>query len=171
MPASRLILLAILSLACSGQKAGPEGEQPSRHVASAFLVDDAGLRAGLATFTTRDTGISVTVSTAGLTPGPHGIHIHENGDCTPPDFKTAGAHFNPGNRQHGLLNPQGPHAGDMPNLVVKENGSADTTLTLLTEMLRPDSQALVIHAQADDQRTDPAGNSGARLFCGVIKRD
>jgi superoxide dismutase, Cu-Zn family len=170
MPMSRFILLGLLSMACAGRQPGPSGE-PTRRIASAFLQDDAGTRVGLATFSTGDTSASLAISTGGLTPGPHGIHIHEHGDCTPPDFMTAGAHFNPSGRKHGLENPEGPHAGDLPNLVVNANGSADTTFHLRAEALRPDSQALVIHAKADDQRSDPAGNSGGRIYCGVIQRD
>lgn len=170
MSASRAILLAILALAC-GKTPEPGTAEPGQRVASAFLIDDAGLRAGVATFTAADSGMNVTISTGGLTPGPHGIHIHENGDCKTPDFMTAGSHFNPSGRQHGLENPEGPHDGDMPNLVVKDNGTADTTLPLRTGLIRPDSQALIIHETADDQHTDPAGNSGRRLYCGVIKRN
>jgi superoxide dismutase, Cu-Zn family len=170
MSASRAILLAILALAC-GKTPEPGTAEPGQRVASAFLIDDAGLRAGVATFTAADSGMNVTISTGGLTPGPHGIHIHENGDCKTPDFMTAGSHFNPSGLQHGLENPEGPHDGDMPNLVVKDNGTADTTLPLRTGLIRPDSQALIIHETADDQRTDPAGNSGRRLYCGVIKRN
>lgn len=171
MQTSRFLLLGLLSLGCAGQKPGPGGEQPARRIASAFLRDDPGTSVGLATFSSGDTGISLAISTGGLTPGPHGIHIHEHGDCTPPGFMTAGAHFNPSGRKHGLENPEGPHDGDMPNLVVKPNGSADTTFRLRAEAIRPDSQALVIHEAADDQRSDPAGHSGRRLYCGVIKRD
>ena len=106
------------------------------------------------------------------------MHIHETGACTPPDFTSAGGHFNPASKRHGLLNPEGPHAGDLPNLLVREDGSADTTLTvspsLLTEgpgsMIGPQKRALVIHADPDDQKTDPSGNSGARVVCGVIER-
>jgi Cu-Zn family superoxide dismutase len=172
MPASRAILPAALALACGGQTPEPGTAEPGQRVASAFFVDDAGLRVGVATFKAdADGGMAVTISTGGLTPGPHGIHVHENGDCKTPDFMSAGSHFNPSSRQHGLDNPDGPHDGDMPNLVVKENGTADTTLPLRTGLIRPDSQALVIHEGADDQRTDPTGNSGRRLYCGVIKRN
>ncbi len=170
MSASRVILLGVLTLACS-KAPEPGTAEPGQRVASAFLIDDAGLRVGVATFKAADSGMTMTVSTGGLAPGAHGIHIHENGDCKTPDFTTAGAHFNPSGRRHGLENPEGPHDGDMPNLVVKENGTADTTLPLGTGLIRPDSQALIIHEAADDQRTDPAGNSGRRLYCGVIKRN
>lgn len=172
MSGSRAILLAVLALGCGGQPPEPGTAEPGQRVASAFLIDDAGLRVGVATFKpAADSGMAVTISTGGLAPGLHGIHIHESGECKTPDFMTAGSHFNPSARQHGLENPDGPHDGDMPNLMVKENGTADTTLPLRTGLIRPDSQALVIHETADDQRTDPAGNSGRRLYCGVIKRN
>jgi superoxide dismutase, Cu-Zn family len=171
MSASRLLLLAAFALACGGRTPEAGTAAPGERVASAFLQDDAGLRVGVATFKAADSGMAVTVSTGGLTPGAHGIHIHENGECKKPDFMTAGAHFNRSGRQHGLENPEGPHDGDMPNLMVKENGTADTTLHLASGLIRPDSQALIIHEAADDQRTDPAGDSGRRLYCGVVKRD
>jgi Cu-Zn family superoxide dismutase len=106
------------------------------------------------------------------------MHIHESGTCTTPDFKSAGGHFNPDAKQHGTLNPEGPHGGDLPNLLVEEDGSADTTLAvpkgLLAEgpssILGTQQRSLVIHADPDDERTDPSGNSGARVVCGVIER-
>jgi Cu-Zn family superoxide dismutase len=118
------------------------------------------------------------VSVTGLKPGEHGMHIHETGACTPPDFKSAGNHLNPDGKKHGLLNPEGPHAGDLPSLVVEQDGSADTTVTvpshLLAQgagsMLGEQRRAFVIHADPDDQQTDPSGNSGARVVCGVIER-
>ena len=171
MRGSRWLLLGALVLGCGGGNPEPGTAAPGERVASAFLRDDAGQRVGVAAFRAADRGMAVTISTGGLTPGAHGIHIHENGECETPDFTSAGSHFNPSGRQHGLENPEGPHDGDMPNLVVKENGTADTTLPLTSGVIRPDSQALIIHEAADDQRTDPSGNSGRRLYCGVIKRD
>jgi Cu-Zn family superoxide dismutase len=180
MPTPRVIaLLAAISLpACGGQARGPGGSKLPAPIASAGLFDTSGTRVGLATFSRKDGTGQMGVSVSGLSPGEHGIHVHENGACKPPDFQSAGKHFNPASRQHGLLNPAGPHAGDMSNLVVEPDGSADTTLTvssaLLTEgtgsMIGPQKRALVIHADPDDQRTDPSGNSGARLVCGVIER-
>jgi Cu-Zn family superoxide dismutase len=123
-------------------------------------------------------GVAISVIVAGLSPGPHGIHIHETGRCDPPDFESAGAHFNPTNTQHGSMNPQGPHAGDLPNLIVDQNGTAQTSIAapLLnlesgdqTSILDHDGAALVIHAAADDYKTDPSGESGDRIACGVIE--
>jgi superoxide dismutase, Cu-Zn family len=164
--------------ACGGQARGPEGRPLEQPGATASLVDSAGARVGLATFSDSGGSSRVAVSVTGLTPGEHGMHIHETGACTPPDFKSAGNHFNPAAKKHGLLNPEGPHAGDLPNLLVEEDGSADTMLTLdrslLTEastsMLGTEQRSFVIHADPDDQKSDPSGNSGARVVCGVIQR-
>ena len=122
----------------------------------------------------RDSVRLVTQSTR-VPAGQHGIHLHASGRCEAPGFQTAGPHLNPANRQHGLRNPQGPHLGDMPNLAVGANGQGRAEWTLAGTLtpgegaiFDPDGTALVIHAGADDQATDPAGNSGARIACGVI---
>ena len=113
-----------------------------------------------------------------VTPGEHAIHIHERGDITP-DIEAAGEHWNPTNAQHGFENPEGPHAGDLENIVVNEDGSASyqTTSRLITlagdanssSLLDSDGSALVIHERADDYRTDPAGDSGDRVAAGIIR--
>ena len=134
---------------------------------------------GVATFEQVGDKVRVVVFVEGLKPGQeHGMHIHENGSCTTPDFQSAGSHFNPGSKQHGSMNSDGPHAGDLPNLLVEEDGSADTTLTVSSTLLAPgpgsllgtQQRSLVIHADPDDETTDPSGSSGARLVCGVIER-
>lgn len=146
--------------------------------AKATLKDAAGKEIGTATFSKARGGVKVHVVVAGLTPGKHGIHIHAAGKCEAPDFKSAGGHFNPTGKHHGLRNPQGAHAGDMPNLTAGKNGKATATFTARGATLGegegslfgPDGTALVIHAAADDEKTDPAGNSGDRIACGVIER-
>jgi Cu-Zn family superoxide dismutase len=171
-------LAAGLLAACGGQVRGPGGNALEEPVATAGLFDSTGTRVGVATFSDSDGSAQLSVSVTGLSPGPHGMHIHENGACTPPTFESAGAHLNPDSKQHGRLNPEGPHAGDLPNLVVEEDGSADTTLTvpgtLLAEgpasMLGARKRSLVIHADPDDEKTDPSGESGGRVVCGVIER-
>lgn len=171
------LLVAGTLAACGGQARAPDGDPVEEPTATANLVDTTGARAGVATFSDSAGTVQLAVSVTGLTPGRHGIHIHETGTCTPPDFESAGAHFNPESKEHGLENPQGPHAGDLPNLVVEEDGSADTTLTVPasamaegpTSILGAQQRALVIHADPDDQRTNPSGNSGARVVCGVIE--
>jgi Cu-Zn family superoxide dismutase len=172
------LLAAIALAACGGQARGPGGEKLPAPIANASLFDTSGTRVGLATFSEVEGQGRVGVSVSGLSPGQHGMHIHETGACTPPDFESAGSHFNPASKKHGLLNPEGPHAGDMPNLIVEADGSADTTITvpasLLAEgpqsMLGAQQHAFVIHADPDDQKTDPSGNSGSRVVCGVIER-
>ena len=113
-----------------------------------------------------------------LPPGKHGIHIHAVGKCEGPAFTTAGGHLNPDAKKHGKENPEGPHAGDLLNLEVKADGTAKATLldTMVTLGDGPNSvfheggTAIVIHEKEDDYKTDPAGNSGARIACGVIQK-
>jgi Cu-Zn family superoxide dismutase len=146
----------------------------------AVLKDKTGQQVGFATLTEGPDGVRIEVTGAGLPPGPKGIHIHGVGKCDPPEFASAGAHFNPGGTKHGRLNPDGSHAGDLPNLVVTPVGAAglDVTTRAVTlrvggasSLLGPAGTSLVIHAQPDDERTDPTGNSGARIACGVITRN
>jgi Cu-Zn family superoxide dismutase len=143
------------------------------------LVDPAGETIGSVRAWQTAGGVSFHVEASGLPHGIHGIHVHSVGRCDPPDFTSAGPHWNPANRKHGLNNPAGPHAGDLPNVEVAANGVLSATVTLagasLTgtgpagALLDADGAALVIHAAADDYVTDPSGNSGARIACAVIR--
>lgn len=142
------------------------------------LIDTDGASVGVAMLTHDDGGLRVAIRVSGLTPGEHGFHVHEIGSCEPPSFASAGSHFAPQGGQHGLQNPQGPHAGDMPNLTADADGVVDTAfvapnLTLRANephsVLREGGTALVIHALPDDHRTDPSGDSGDRVVCGVIE--
>jgi Cu-Zn family superoxide dismutase len=145
----------------------------------AVLRDKTGQEVGLATLTEQVDGVQIEISAKGLSPGAKGLHIHGVGKCDPPDFASAGAHMNPTGKKHGRLNPEGSHAGDLPNLVVSADGTASIDAITKAATLRPGvpgslfgegGTSLVIHAQADDEKTDPTGNSGARIARGVITR-
>lgn len=120
-----------------------------------------------------DGTIRVMVEVHGMTKGVHGTHVHAVGKCEGPDFASAGGHWNPTAHQHGKDNPMGPHAGDMPNLSVGDDGRDRTIFTLpggtYAGLMDEDGAALVVHANADDYKTDPSGNSGGRIACGVFR--
>jgi superoxide dismutase, Cu-Zn family len=146
--------------------------------AGAALKDKDGKDVGVATLVQTNEGLRIAVTGYRLPPGTHGVHIHAVGECQPPDFTSAGAHFNPANKQHGRLNPAGAHAGDLPNMVVAASGEGGIDVTTKDVTLEPGPNSLlggkgaslVIHAAADDEKTDPTGNSGARIACGMIMK-
>ncbi len=174
-----LLAALVLPLAGACAHGGGGGSTSPRSVASGTFRNAAGERVGLATLSDSAGALRLGVSVGQLDPGPHGLHFHAQGTCTPPDFASAGPHFNPERKLHGRLNPDGPHLGDLPNLVVGADGSADTSFAVSSELaapgphslLQPGGTAIVIHAKPDDERTDPSGDSGDRVACAVIEPD
>ena len=169
----RALLLAPFALtACGGDDLKTGMPTPGGRVATATLVTPTGLPAGRAMVTEVAGGLRVTLDARGLTPGNHGAHLHTVGRCDAPDFASAGPHWNPSATKHGTMNPQGPHAGDLPNLIVGPDGRGTLGITLagatLAGLLDTDGAAMVVHAAADDLMTDPSGNSGGRIACGVL---
>lgn len=170
-----LLLLGVAAM-LAGCASTPVEREPLS--AEAILKDKNGKQVGAATLIETAEGVRLAVTGYRLPPGAHGLHIHAVGLCEPPEFTSAGAHFNPGRKQHGRTNPAGPHAGDLPNLVVAASGEGGLDITTKAITLGPGPNsvlgdkptALVVHANPDDDKTDPTGNSGGRIACGVITK-
>jgi superoxide dismutase, Cu-Zn family len=170
MPRYR-IALAVAAFAAApalAQEQGPTSAQ-------AALMNADGEQVGTAEFTSTPVGTLIRAELTGLPPGPHGFHIHETGACEAPTFESAGGHHNPTDAEHGFLVEGGPHAGDMPNIHVPESGAL--TIEVLNPFVRmeggelfdDDGSALMVHAGADDYQSQPSGDAGDRLVCGVIE--
>ncbi|MEO6226031.1 MAG: superoxide dismutase family protein [Sphingomicrobium sp.] len=136
------------------------------------LVNSAGQSIGSVRAWQTAGGVTFRIDGTRLAHGIHGLHVHSVGRCTPPDFASAGGHWNPTGRKHGINNPAGPHAGDLSNVDVAANGVLAATVTLpgatMASLLDSDGAALVLHAGPDDYVTDPSGHSGGRIACAVI---
>ena len=166
------ILLILLFLWIHSASAGTQNQ------ARADIKNAEGKSVGTASLRETKDGVVMTVTVKGLPEGLHAIHFHSVGKCEGPAFTSAGPHFNPMNKKHGLKNPAGPHAGDLPDMYVEKNGVGRYEVLIDSITLGPgetsvfdaDGSAIVVHITADDNVTDPAGNSGDRIACGVITK-
>lgn len=180
-----LAIPALLLAACGGEQGQDQAQQegnsgPVTEAPAVPLVDASGQVIGEVRGGDSADGAVLLVEASGLPQGVHGIHIHETGRCEPPKFESAGAHWNPTNAEHGLENPNGPHAGDLANINVGADGRVSQRIVIpgtylisaaegtQRQILDADGAALVIHAKADDGRTQPSGASGDRIACAVL---
>lgn len=178
-----IILAATSALALAACNAQPAAENVAANdtaindtaavpTARAELATADGAGAGTATITEDAAGLKVSFMSQRLPVGPHAVHIHTTGKCDGPGFESAGGHWNPENKQHGTENPQGAHKGDLPNMNVAVNGTGSVVYTIpnatLAGLMDADGAAFMVHADADDNKSDPAGNAGGRIACGVI---
>jgi Cu-Zn family superoxide dismutase len=153
-------------------------QSASAQSAHADILSAQGQKIGTAKLTQTSAGVKIDLSVSQLPAGTHGVHLHTVGKCEAPGFTTAGGHFNPDSKKHGKDNPEGPHAGDLTNIEVGADGTAKASLSTSSVTLKdgPNSlfheggAALVIHEKVDDYKTDPSGNSSARIACGVIEK-
>lgn len=152
-------------------------EVPNERLGQATLRLASGLPGGTAQLLASGSQVNISIAVVGIAPGVHGVHLHMTGSCEAPEFTSAGGHLNPGRHQHGANNPAGAHLGDLPNVTAGSNGAGTVSATLpgtreevLAQLFDGDGTAVVVHAGPDDYRTDPSGNSGGRIACGVFTR-
>lgn len=148
---------------------------PTDQLGSGNFILSNGVPAGTAQLLGNGDTVSLAVALVGLTPGQHGFHLHTTGDCTRPDFTSAGGHLNPAGKGHGINDADGAHLGDLPNLTVAANGTATATFelrgtrsALTSALFDADGTAVVVHADPDDGTSEPAGNAGSRVACAVL---
>lgn len=171
----KIVPLSVTVLALAG--CATMGEIPTQRVAAADLKLANGAPAGKAVLTAAGDKLTLSIGALGLPQGMHGTHLHMIGSCDGPAFTSAGGHLNPAGHQHGTLNPAGSHLGDLPNLVVNAVGAgalsaelAGSRTAVEAALFDGDGTAIVIHADSDDYKTDPTGNSGTRIACGILTR-
>jgi Cu-Zn family superoxide dismutase len=171
------VLVFVLG-ACGAKQVSVQPAAADSSTIKTTIINTKGSKIGTAVLSTVAEGVKIHLEATKLSPGMHGFHIHEFGLCDKPDFVTAGMHLNPFHKQHGFENPQGYHAGDLPNIQVGADGKVNVDLitkAITLEKGQPNSLikdqgvSLIIHEKSDDYMTDPTGNSGARIACGVIK--
>lgn len=150
---------------------------PTERVASARLSLANGIPAGTVQLLRSGDRLTLAVAATGIAAGPHGFHLHQTGECKRPDFNSAGGHLNPEGKSHGTMSAGGSHLGDLPNLIIGESGTGTVTADIaapaeqaLQWIFDGDGTAVVIHAGPDDYKSDPAGNAGSRIACGVLER-
>lgn len=156
-------------------KPAPAPEAKPGETAKAALKDAKGQSLGDVMLEQTPHGVLIKGTLSNLPAGAHAIHIHETGKCDAPDFKTAGGHFNPTKKTHGMMSPGGKHEGDLPNITVTADGKAQFEFfanegLTVQSLMDADGSAIVVHAQGDDYKTDPAGNAGGRVGCGVVTK-
>jgi len=169
------MLLTAAALGLTLSAAALAARKPAPEIAVATLRTPDGKEVGRATAREVKQGLRLTVDVRGLGEGEHGAHVHTVGQCDAPDFASAGGHWNPLGTKHGSMNPAGPHEGDLPNLLIGKDGHGTLGAVIpkgtLAGLLDADGAALVVHASRDDLMTDPSGNSGGRIACGVFAKE
>jgi Cu-Zn family superoxide dismutase len=171
-------IMVLIGLIISALTLATAMNHASTNAVHVNIINGEGKKIGTAEFTQKANKVHILVEAENLAPGTHGIHFHAVGKCDVPDFTTAGAHFNPQSKQHGFHNPKGFHDGDLPNIEVGADGKVKAMITSETvtlahgkpnSLFQPEGTSIIIHEKADDYVTDPSGNSGTRIACGVIK--